>query len=146
MKLNNLVKSPETKRTKRVGRGPGSGMGKTSTRGEKGQKSRSGSGIKPWFEGGQTPFFRRVPKKGFNNKNFRKVYAVVNLSDLNRFEDGTDITPELLLETGVIKKINDGVKVLANGKLEKKVNVKAQRFSSRAVTKIEELGGTAEVI
>lgn len=146
MKLNNLVKSPETKRTKRVGRGPGSGMGKTSTRGEKGQKSRSGSGIKPWFEGGQTPFFRRVPKKGFNNKNFRKVYAVVNLSDLNRFEDGTDITPELLLETGVIKKINDGVKVLANGKLEKKVNVKAQRFSSKAVTKIEELGGTTEVI
>ncbi len=146
MKLNNLVKSPETKRTKRVGRGPGSGMGKTSTRGEKGQKSRSGSGIKPWFEGGQTPFFRRVPKKGFNNKNFKKVYAVVNLSDLNRFEDGTDITPELLLETGVIKKINDGVKVLANGKLEKKVNVKAQRFSSKAVTKIEELGGTTEVI
>ena len=146
MKLNNLVKSPETKRTKRVGRGPGSGMGKTSTRGEKGQKSRSGSGIKPWFEGGQTPFFRRVPKKGFNNKNFRKVYAVVNLSDLNRFEDGTDITQELLLETGVIKKINDGVKVLANGKLEKKVNVKAQRFSSKAVTKIEELGGTTEVI
>lgn len=146
MKLNNLVKSPETKRTKRVGRGPGSGMGKTSTRGEKGQKSRSGSGIKPWFEGGQTPFFRRVPKKGFNNKNFKKVYAVINLSDLNRFEDGTDVTPELLLETGVIKKINDGVKVLANGKLEKKVNVKAQRFSSRAVTKIEELGGTTEVI
>lgn len=146
MKLENLVKSPETKATKRVGRGPGSGMGKTSTRGENGQKSRSGASIKPWFEGGQNPLYRRVPKRGFNNKKFEVKYATINLSDLNRFNDGETVTPELLKELGIVKKQLAGIKVLANGKLEKKVNVKAQRFSSRAVTKIEELGGTAEVI
>lgn len=146
MKLNSLIASPETKARKRVGRGPGSGMGKTSTRGENGQKSRSGASISAWFEGGQTPLYRRLPKRGFNNARFRKEFAIINLSDLNRFEDGTTVTPELLIETGVIKKTLAGVKVLANGKLEKKVNVKANRFSSRAVTKIEELGGTTEVI
>ena len=146
MKLNELSKSPETKARKRVGRGQGSGQGKTAGRGENGQKSRSGVSIKPWFEGGQTSLFKRLPKRGFNNAKFRKEYAVINLSDLNRFEDGTEVTPELLIETGIIKKPLAGIKVLANGKLEKKVNVKAHRFSSTAVTKIEELGGTTEVI
>lgn len=146
MKLENLSKSPETKVRKRVGRGPGSGMGKTATRGENGQKSRSGASISPWFEGGQTPLYRRVPKRGFNNKRFETKYATINLSDLNRFEDGTVVTPELLKELGIVKKQLAGVKVLANGNLEKKVTVRAHRFSSKAVTKIEEQGGTAEVI
>lgn len=146
MKLQSLEKSPETKSRKRVGRGPGSGMGKTSTRGQKGQKSRSGASISAWFEGGQTPLFRRIPKRGFNNKRFATVYATINLSDLNRFNDGDTVTPELLKEMGIVKKQLSGIKVLANGKLEKKVNVRAHRFSSKAVTKIEELGGTTEVI
>lgn len=146
MKLENLNKSPETKTRKRVGRGPGSGMGKTSTRGENGQKSRSGASISAWFEGGQSPLYRRIPKRGFNNKRFATRYATINLSDLNRFNDGDIVTPELLIEKGVIKKELAGVKVLANGKLEKKVTVKANRFSSTAVTKIEEAGGTTEVI
>lgn len=146
MKLNNLEKSPETKTRKRVGRGPGSGMGKTATRGENGQKSRSGASISAWFEGGQTPLYRRVPKRGFNNKRFRTEYATINLSDLNRFNDGDTVTPEVLFERGIVKKQLAGIKVLANGTLEKKVNVKAHRFSSKAVTKIEEKGGTAEVI
>lgn len=146
MKLENLEKSPETKTRKRVGRGPGSGMGKTATRGENGQKSRSGVSISPWFEGGQSPLYRRVPKRGFNNKRFRTEYAVINLSDLNKFNDGDEVTPEVLFERGIVKKQLAGIKVLANGTLEKKVNVKAHRFSSKAVTKIEEKGGTAEVI
>lgn len=146
MKLENLEKTPEFKSRKRVGRGPGSGMGKTSTRGENGQKSRSGVSIKPWFQGGQSPLYRRVPKRGFNNKQFETKYAVINLSDLNRFEDGDVVTPELLKEKGIIKKQLNGVKVLGNGELEKKITVKAQRFSSKAVTKIENKGGKAEVI
>ncbi len=146
MKLNNLDKAPEAKVRKRVGRGPGSGMGKTATRGENGQKSRSGASISPWFEGGQSPLYRRVPKRGFSNKRFATKYAVINLSDLNRFNDGDTVTPELLHELGIVKKEMAGIKVLANGKLEKKVNVKAHRFSSKAVTKIEEVGGSAEVI
>lgn len=146
MKLNNLEKSPETKKRKIVGRGPGSGMGKTATRGENGQKSRSGASISAWFEGGQSPLYRRVPKRGFNNKRFRTEYAVINLSDLNRFNDGDVITPEVLYEKGIVKKQLAGIKVLANGKLERKVTVRAHRFSSTAVTKIEESGGTAEVI
>ncbi|MCH5166558.1 MAG: 50S ribosomal protein L15 [Erysipelotrichales bacterium] len=146
MKLENLSKSPETKARKRVGRGPGSGMGKTATRGENGQKSRSGVSISAWFEGGQTPLYRRVPKRGFNNKRFRTEYATINISDLNRFNDGDTVTPELLFELGIVKKQLAGIKVLANGTLEKKVNVKAHRFSSKAVTKIEEKGGTTEVI
>lgn len=146
MKLENLCASPEAKRRKIVGRGPGSGKGKTAGRGENGQKSRSGASIKPWFEGGQSPLYRRVPKRGFNNARFRTEYAVINLSDLNKFEDGETVTPELLFERGIVKKQLAGIKVLANGKLEKKVNVKAHRFSSKAVTKIEEQGGTAEVI
>lgn len=146
MKLENLDKTPEFKSRKRVGRGPGSGMGKTSTRGENGQKARSGASISPWFQGGQSPLYRRVPKRGFNNKQFETKYAVINLSDLNRFEDGDVVTPELLKEKGIIKKQLNGVKVLGDGELEKKITVKAQRFSSKAVTKIENKGGKAEVI
>ena len=146
MKLNELVKAPEAKRTKRVGRGPGSGMGKTSTRGEHGQKSRSGASIKPWFQGGQSPIYRRIPKRGFNNANFTVRYAIINLSDLNRFNDGDTVTLELLKEMGIIKKELSGLKVLGNGNLEKKLTIKANRFSSKAVSKIEDAGGTAEVI
>lgn len=146
MKLHELNKSPEQKERKRVGRGPGSGTGKTSGRGHKGYGARSGSSMKPWFEGGQTPLHARIPKRGFNNKRFETKYATVNLSDLNRFNDGDVITPELLLETRLINKMLSGVKVLANGNLEKKLTIKAHRFSSKAVTKIEESGGKAEVI
>ena len=147
MKLENLCKTPEAKTRKRVGRGPGSGMGKTATRGENGQKSRSGASIPAWFQGGQTPLFRRIPKRGFNNARFRVEYATINLSDLNKmFNDGDVVTPELLKEKGIIKKQLCGVKVLGNGELEKKLTIKANRFSSSAVTKIESAGGKAEVI
>ena len=146
MKLENLISTPEAKSRKRVGRGAGSGMGKTSTRGENGQKSRSGASIKAWFEGGQSPLYRRIPKRGFNNARFRIEYATINLSDLNRFNDGDVVTPEVLKEKGIIKKQLCGIKVLGNGTLEKKVTVRAHRFSSSAVTKIEKAGGTAEVI
>lgn len=147
MKLNELNKAPEAKAKKRVGRGPGSGMGKTSTRGQKGQKSRSGASIPAWFQGGQTPLYRRLPKRGFNNAEFRTAYATINLSDLNKFfNDGDVVTPEVLKERGIIKKQLCGVKVLGNGELEKKLTVKATRFSSSAVTKIESAGGKAEVI
>ena len=146
MKLENLCKTPEAKTRKRVGRGPGSGMGKTSTRGENGQKSRSGASIKAWFEGGQSPLYRRIPKRGFNNARFRTEFATINLSDLNKFNDGDVVTPEVLKEKGIVKKQLCGIKVLGTGTLEKKVTVKAHRFSSAAVTKIESAGGTAEVI
>lgn len=146
MKLENLCATPEAKIRKRVGRGPGSGMGKTSTHGENGQKSRSGASISAWFEGGQSPLYRRIPKRGFNNKRFRIEFATINLSDLNKFNDGDVVTPELLKEKGIIKKQLCGIKVLGNGTLEKKLTVKANRFSSAAVTKIESAGGTAEVI
>ena len=146
MKLHELNSLPESKKIKRVGRGPGSGMGKTSTRGEKGQKARSGVSIKPWFQGGQSPIYRRIPKRGFNNANFTVRYAIINLSDLNRFNDGDTVTLELLKEMGIIKKELSGLKVLGNGNLEKKLTIKANRFSSKAVSKIEDAGGTAEVI
>ena len=147
MKLNELNRAPEAKSRKRVGRGPGSGMGKTSTRGQKGQKSRSGASIPAWFQGGQTPLYRRLPKRGFNNAEFRTEYATINLSDLNKFfNDGEVVTPELLKERGIIKKQLCGVKVLGNGELEKKLTVKANRFSNSAITKIESAGGKAEVI
>ncbi|HHX33052.1 MAG TPA: 50S ribosomal protein L15 [Mollicutes bacterium] len=146
MKLHKLNKSPEAKASKRVGRGMSSGTGKTSGRGHKGQKARSGTSIPAWFQGGQSTLFRRLPKRGFNNKRFEKKFAVINLSDLERFNDGDVITPEVLFEHGIIKKELSGIKVLGNGKLTKKVTVKAHRFSSAAVTKIEKAGGTAEVI
>ena len=147
MKLENLPKSKETKATKRVGRGPGSGMGKTSTRGQKGQFARSGSGISAWFQGGQSPLYRRIPNRGFNNARFETKYATINLDVINKyFNDGDVVSPEVLKERGIIKKQLCGVKVLGNGNLEKKVTVKANRFSSKAVTKIEDAGGKAEVI
>ena len=147
MKLENLPKSKETKSIKRVGRGPGSGMGKTSTRGENGQKSRSGASIPAWFQGGQSPLYRRLPKRGFNNKRFRTEFATINLDELNKFfKDGDTVTPEILKERGIIKNSLAGIKVLANGSLDKKLTIKAHRYSSKAVTKIEEAGGKAEVI
>ncbi|RSK25565.1 50S ribosomal protein L15 [Bacillus sp. HMF5848] len=146
MKLHELKPAEGSRKERnRVGRGHGSGNGKTSGRGQKGQKSRSGGGVRPGFEGGQTPLFQRLPKRGFTNVN-RKDYAVVNLDTLNRFEDGTEVTPELLLETKVISKLQSGVKILANGKLEKKLTVKAQKFSSAAKEAIEAAGGQTEVI
>ena len=147
MKLHELNAAPEAKTRKRVGRGPGSGLGKTSGRGENGQKSRSGASIPAWFQGGQTPLYRRVPKRGFNNARFRTEYATINLSDLNKyFNDGEEVTPEILKEKGIIKQQLCGVKVLGNGELEKKLTIKANRFSSSAITKIESAGGKAEVI
>ena len=122
-------------------------MGKTSTRGEKGQLARSGGKVHPWFEGGQSPLYRRVPKRGFNNTRFETKYATINLSDINKFfNDGDVITPEVLKSRGIIKKQLDGVKVLGNGVLEKKVTIKAHRFSTSAVSKIESSGSKAEVI
>ena len=147
MKLNSIYPSDgATKARKRVGRGPGSGLGKTSGRGENGQKSRSGYSRKAGFEGGQLPLYRRLPKRGFTNALFKKEYAVINLSDLNKFENGATVTPEILKEMGILKNQLSGVKVLGNGKLEKKLNVKAHRFSNVAKEQIEKLGGKAEVI
>lgn len=147
MKLNELERNiGATHSKKRVGRGSGSGLGKTSGRGQKGQKARSGGSINPVFEGGQLPLYRRLPKRGFTNGKFRTRYAVINLSDLNRFEDGTVVTPALLKETGLIKNQLDGIKVLSNGKLEKKLTVQANKFSTTALDKIKESGSKAEVI
>ena len=147
MKLHELNVAPgSTHRRKVVGRGPGSGHGKTSGRGEKGQKARSGGGVHIWFEGGQTPLYKRLPRRGFSNAKFRTEYAIVNVSDLNRFKDGDTVTPELLKESGLVKKQLDGIKVLGNGKLEKKLTVRANVFTSSAIAKIEEMGGTTEVI
>ena len=145
MKLHEMKSlAPRTAR-KRVGRGPGSGLGKTSGRGQKGQNARSGGGVRPGFEGGQTPLARRLPKRGFTNIN-RKEYAVVNVEDLNRFEDGTTVTPALLKETGLVRKELNGVKILGNGELTKKLNVTAAKFSKSAVEDIKKAGGKAEVL
>ena len=147
MKLESLPASKEAKARKRVGRGPGSGMGKTATRGENGQKSRSGASIPAWFQGGQSPLYRRIPKRGFNNTRFETKFATINVGQLNKlFKDGDVITPEVLKERGIIKKQLSGIKVLSAGVLDKKLTIKAQRFSSSAVTKIEAAGGKAEVI
>ena len=146
MKLNKLESSPEKKTRKRVGRGPGSGMGKTSTRGEKGYFSRSGSGMNAWFQGGQSPLYRRLPKRGFNNARFTKRYQALNLNDFDKFNDGDIVTPEKLKEMGIFKKELTGIKVLAYGELTKKVTIQAHRFSSKALEKIESAGGKAEVI
>lgn len=147
MKLHELEKNiGATHAKKRVGRGPGSGIGKTSGKGQKGQKARSGGSINPVFEGGQLPLFRRLPKRGFKNYNFRTRYAVINLDILNRFEEGTVVTPALLKETGIIKNQLDGVKVLGNGTLEKKLTIQANKFSASALEKIKESGSKAEVI
>ena len=147
MKLDELRPAVGSKTTRRrVGRGIGSGLGKTSGKGHKGQNARSGGGVRPGFEGGQLPLFRRLSKRGFNNYNFRTVYATVNVGDLERFKEGTTVTKELLIETGLITKELDGVKILGNGELTKKLTVKANKFSSTAKTKIENVGGTTEVI
>ncbi len=146
MKLNELKPAPGAKTApKRVGRGVGSGLGKTSARGHKGQKARSGGGVRPGFEGGQMPLSRRLPKRGFTNI-FAKEYAIVNVSDLNVFEEGTVVTAELLLETRIIRKALDGLKVLGNGEITKKLTVKATKFTQSAAEKIAAAGGTAEVV
>ncbi|WP_027964814.1 50S ribosomal protein L15 [Halalkalibacillus halophilus] len=146
MKLHEL-KSAEGSRKKRnrVGRGMATGNGKTSGRGHKGQKARSGGKVRPGFEGGQMPLYQRLPKRGFTNIN-RKDYTVVNLETLDRFDEGTEVTPELLLETGVISKVQAGVKVLGKGSLDKKMTVKAHKFSASAKEAIEAAGGQTEVI
>ena len=147
MKLNELKNHPgSTHRRKIVGRGPGSGLGKTSGRGEKGQKARSGASIKPWFEGGQNPLYKRIPGRGFNNARFTTRYAVVNVKDLNRFDENTTVTPELLKEVGLVKKELSGIKILGSGTLEKKLTVKANVFTNSAINKIESIGGKVEVI
>ena len=147
MKLHELeAVYGSTKNRKRVGRGQGSGTGKTSGKGEKGQNARSGGGVRPGFEGGQLPLFRRLSKRGFNNYNFRTVYSTVNVEDLNRFEDDTVVTIELLKEVGLIKKELDGVKVLGGGELKKKLTVRANAFTRSAIEKINNNGGKTEVI
>ena len=147
MKLHELRPSEGAfKTSKRLGRGTGSGLGKTSGKGHKGQNARSGGGVRPGFEGGQIPLFRRLPKRGFSNAMFKVEYATINLSDLEKFEDGAVVTPELLKEMGILKKQLAGVKVLGNGELTKKLTVKASKFSASAVEKIEATGGKAEVI
>ena len=147
MKLNSLYPNEgATKTRKRVGRGPGSGLGKTSGKGHKGQNARSGGGVRPGFEGGQLPLFRRLPKRGFTNAMFKTTYAVINLSDLNKFDNGAEVTPEILKNMGIVKNLQDGIKVLGNGTLEKKLTVKANKFSLKAKEAIEKSGGKIEVI
>ncbi len=146
MKLHELQPSAGSRKgRKRLGRGHGSGWGKTSGKGHKGQNARSGGGTRLGFEGGQTPLFQRLPKRGFTNIN-RKEYTVVNLETLNRFEEGTEVTPELLIETGVVSKAKSGIKILGNGSLNKKLTVKAHKFSASAKDAIENAGGQTEVV
>ena len=146
MKLNELSPAPGAKKERnRVGRGIGSGNGKTSARGHKGQNARSGGGVRPGFEGGQMPLYLRLPKVGFNNSRFAKEYVVVNVSELDRFEDGTEVTRELLKASGIISKYKDGVKILGRGELNKKLTVKVDKFSASAAEKIEKAGGKVEV-
>ena len=146
MKLHTLKPAAGSKKApKRVGRGTGSGLGRNAGKGEKGQNARSGGGVRPGFEGGQIPLYRRLPKRGFTNI-FAKEIVAINVDKLNIFEDGTEVTPELLIETGVIGKVKDGVKILGNGELTKKLTVKANKFSKSAEEKITAAGGKFEVI
>ncbi|MBP1919110.1 50S ribosomal protein L15 [Youngiibacter multivorans] len=146
MKLHELKPAAGSRKApKRVGRGTGSGLGKQAGKGMKGQKSRSGGGVRPGFEGGQMPLYRRIPKRGFTNI-FAKEYVEVNVDRLNIFENGAEITEEVLLKRGVVSKIVDGVKILGNGTLEKSLTVKATKFSKSAMEKIEAAGGKVEVI
>ena len=147
MRLNDLHPAPgATHKPKRLGRGTGSGHGGTSTKGHKGQKARSGGGVRPGFEGGQTPLHRRLPqRRGFRNRS-RKVYAIVNLEDLERFDAGTEITPEMLIGNGLVKKVMDGVKILGDGEITKALTVRAHKFSKSAEEKLKAAGGTAEVL
>lgn len=147
MKLQDLAPNAgATSTRKRVGRGAGSGLGKTSGRGHKGQNARSGGGVRPGFEGGQNPLYRRVPKRGFNNDRFASEFAIVNLNQLNRFAAGTEVTPELLLSEGILKNAMDGIKILGNGELNVGLTVKAHKFSQSAIEKIQAAGGKTEVI
>ncbi|MEG0308288.1 MAG: 50S ribosomal protein L15 [Clostridium sp.] len=146
MRLHELRPAEGSKKSpKRIGRGTGSGWGKTAGKGHKGQNSRSGGGTRPGFEGGQMPLYRRLPKRGFTNI-FAKEYTCINVDRLNIFEDGTEVTPELLREIGMAKKVNDGIKILGNGNIEKKLTVKANKISKAAAEKIEAAGGKVEVI
>ena len=146
MKLHELAPAAGSKKTRtRVGRGLGSGLGKTSGRGQKGQNSRSGGGVRTGFEGGQMPLYRRLPKRGFKNI-FALQYAEVNVSQLNRFEDGATVDPVALIEAGILKNVRDGIRILGNGTLERKLTVIANGFTKSAVEKIEAAGGKAEVI
>lgn len=147
MKLHELKPAVgSTKAPKRVGRGTGSGHGTTAGRGNNGQNSRSGGGVRPGFEGGQMPLFRRIPKRGFNNAQFAKVWATLNVESLNAFEANTVITPEMLLECGMVRKLNDGLKILGDGELTVALTVRAHKFAQSALKKIEAAGGKAEVI
>ena len=147
MKLNELRPAEGSVQERfRKGRGPGSGNGKTAGKGHKGQNARSGGGVRPGFEGGQFPIYRQLPKRGFNNKRFATVYATINVSDLNRFEDGTIVDIETLLAARVIRKAQDGLKVLGDGELTKKLTVKAAKFSAAAKEKIEAAGGSCEEV
>lgn len=147
MRLHELEKNPgATQKRKIVGRGRGSGLGKTSGKGHKGQNARSGGGVRAVFEGGQTPLYRRLPKRGFSNYEFKTTYAVINVSDLNRFDNGTVVSPALLKEVGLVKKQLDGIKVLGNGELTKKLTVQAHKFSKIAKEKIEKSGSKIEVM
>lgn len=146
MKLFELGPAPGAKKSpKRVGRGIGSGLGKTAAKGHKGQKARSGGGKGPQFEGGQTPLQRRLPKRGFTN-NFKRDIVEVSLEKLNHFDNGTEVTPQVLLEAGIIKHLGDGIKVLGNGDLKKNLTIKGTSFSKSAIAKIEKAGGKIEVI
>lgn len=146
MRLHDLKPAPGSRSApKRVGRGIGSGLGKTAGRGQKGQKSRSGGNVRRGFEGGQMPLSQRLPKRGFHNR-FRRCWTVVNVETLNSFEDGTAISPDLLLDKGLVKDLKNGLKVLGKGELTKKLTVQAHSFSAQAVKKIENAGGRAEVI
>lgn len=147
MNLHELSPAPGSRHSKkRLGRGVGSGMGKTSTRGSKGQWARSGGGVRPGFEGGQMPLFRRLPKRGFSNEPFKKEYNIVNLAQLERFAAGTVITPELLKETRIVRNMKDGIKILGEGDLQVALTVRAHAFSGTAAEKIAAVGGSAEVI
>jgi large subunit ribosomal protein L15 len=147
MKLHTLSPAPGSKKApKRKGRGTGSGLGKTAGRGQDGQKSRSGGGVRPGFEGGQMPLARRLPKRGFSNARFKKTFAIVNVGELNAFDANTVITPELLMEYGFIRKLNDGLKILGNGEVEKAFTIKAHKISKSAEEKILAGGGKVEVI
>ncbi|EWM52694.1 50S ribosomal protein L15 [Ruminococcus flavefaciens] len=146
MKIHELTPALDSnKAVKRIGRGHGSGNGKTAGKGHKGQNARSGGGVRIGFEGGQMPLARRIPKRGFNNI-FATKYAIVNVSDLNKFKDGTVVDTELLVASGLVKKVYDGVKILGNGDLSAKLTVKAAKFSQSAIEKIEKAGGKAEVM
>ena len=147
MKLHELTYTKGSRQTrKRIGRGTGSGQGETAGRGENGQNSRSGGGVRVGFEGGQNPLYRRLPKRGFSNAPFKKEFAIINVEQLNRFNDGDVITNELLIECGLVSKAKDGIKILGNGTLDKKLSVKANHFSKGAVVAIENKGGSIEVI